>query len=332
VSDGGVTAVESATAGTIARLRRWAAVAVAVAALLYVGYAAFVGFKSTAAELAGFRWSLYAPVLALTAVNYGLRYAKWTWLLRRLEVKVPPEANLWVFLAGLAMVISPGKAGELLKPYLVRELTGTPMERTVPALIAERGTDGIAVVALAALGVSTYASDKVWLIAATAAVIVVGLGVIAIEPLSLALIAGFAKLPVVGRVAPRLEASYRALQLCLTPGSLFALMGVSLAAWWAECVGYWLVFRGLGVTTAGIDHTTFLYAFATVFGGASPGGIGMADGALTEGAVAIVPGLDRGQALAAALLIRLATLWFGVVIGAIALVRMEAVLEKHRVR
>src|SRR5690606_25262676 len=127
------------------RYRGVVATTLAVAVLGYLAYAVWQGLSETASELGGFRWWIYVPVLGLTLVNYGLRYAKWRFLLRRLGVDVPEIGNLWAFAAGLGMVISPGKAGELVKPYLVREMTGVPMTRTVPALVVERATDGVAV-------------------------------------------------------------------------------------------------------------------------------------------------------------------------------------------
>jgi uncharacterized protein (TIRG00374 family) len=311
------------------RFRRWVAIALAIAVLGYLGYAVWRGFGETWTELSAFRWSLYVPVLGLTLVNYGLRYWKWAWLLQRLDVRVPTAANLWIFVAGLAMVISPGKAGELVKPYLVREITGAPMSKTIPVLVAERGTDGIAVVALAAVGVSTYYSDGTRLIFITLGSIVAGLIVIAIKPLSLAIIELIGKLPVVGGIAPRLAAFYLALRSCLSPWSLFVTTVVSIVAWFAECIGYWLIFRGLHVE-ATLDAATFLYAFATVFGAPSPGGMGMADAALAEGSLAVVPGLTGGGAVAAALLVRVATLWFGVLLGAFSLLRIEDVIRTYR--
>ena len=44
----------------------------------------------------------------------------------------------------------------------------------------------------------------------------------------------------------------------------------------------------------------------------------------------LVDGISEGQALAASLLVRLATLWFGVVLGAFALLRMERVIDDAR--
>jgi glycosyltransferase 2 family protein len=313
----------------MARFRRWAAIAVAVAALGYLAYALFVGLGETAGQLAAFWWPWYVPVLALTLVNYGLRYAKWALLLKVLGVEIPQRANLWIYLAGLAMVISPGKAGELVKPYLVNVVTGAPMMRTVPALVVERGTDGLAVVILAAIGVSTYSSENTNLIFGTLALTGLGVAALSIRPLVLGVLRRLEGLPVVGRWASRLEEMYEATYLCLRPAPLAATMGMSLVAWFAECVGYWLVFRGLNVA-ATLDVSTFLYAFATVFGAPTPGGLGFADAALAEGAMGLVDGIAKPQALAAAILVRIATLWFGVALGAVALLRMEQVIAQSR--
>ena len=55
----------------------------------------------------------------------------------------------------------------------------------------------------------------------------------------------------------------------------------------------------------------------------------MADGALVALALALIPGVGEPAAVAAMLLIRLATLWFGVGLGAIALLRVSALLGGH---
>jgi len=311
------------------RFRRWAAWAVALATLGYLAYAMWKGLSETAAELGGFSWPLYVPILVLTLVNYGLRYLKWHYLLGQLGIHVPHRATLWVFITGLAMVISPAKAGEVVKPYLIRELTGAPMARTIPALVAERGTDGIAVVALAAIGVSTFYAEASNLIWGTIAAIAAGLLVLSSRTLAMAVVRAVGWLPPLRGLASKLEESYVALRACLAPIPLLVTVGLSLVAWWAECVGYWLVFRGMGVS-AGLDVSTFLYAFATVFGAPSPGGMGMADAALAEGSIALIEGLTAPQAVAASLLIRVATLWFGVILGAYALIRIEHLLATHK--
>jgi glycosyltransferase 2 family protein len=311
------------------RFRRWGAVAVAAAVVGWMGYALFRGFTETAVELQAFRWTWYVPILLLTLVNYGLRYLKWHYLLGQLGVHMAHRDNLLIFATGLAMVISPAKAGEVVKPYLVREVTGTPMTKTIPALVAERTTDGIAVVALAAVGVTTYYAEATNLILMVTAGVVVSIVAVSIEPIAMAGIGILSAIPVVGRIGPHLEEAYRALRVCLAPVPLLVTVAMSIVAWFAECIGYWFVFLGMQVgATLGVS--TFLYAFATVFGAPSPGGMGMADLALAEGAIGLIPEVSAGQAVAASLLIRVATLWFGVIIGAIALLRVDGLIARAR--
>jgi len=313
------------SARLVVRFRRWVVAAIAVGALLFVAGSIWAGFDQVQAALARFAWPWLLPILGLTLVNYGLRFLKWHYLLGRLGVRMPLGEDLWNFAAGLAMVISPGKAGELLKPYVVRERLGTPMARTIPALVTERLTDGIAMLILASLGVTTYAGDKVHYLTIPAAIIAAGIAVLASKRMSMAILGACEGLPLVGRFVHKLEEMYLAMRTCLAPAPLVLTLALSMVAWGAECVGFWLVFHGLGID-ASLDASIFIYAFATVAGGAMPGGLGVADGALAGGAVALVPGLDHASAVAAAMIIRVATLWFGVLLGAGALFKLSSML------
>lgn len=310
----------------VQRFRGAVGLSIGLAVLGYLVYAVWHGLQATTTEITQFRWALYVPVLMLTLVNYTLRYAKWAYLLRALGIDMPHRANAWAYTAGLGMVISPGKAGELVKPWVVREVTGAPMARTIPALITERLTDGIAVAALAAIGVATFYPENTTLIFGTLLALFVLIGALSIEPLAVGLLGILRRLGPLSRLAGPLEESWRAMRTCVAPGPLVATILLSIVAWWAECVGYWLVFMGLDVD-ASLSVSTFLYAFATLFGAPSPGGLGMADMALVETAVPLIDTLSEPQAIAAALLVRIATLWVGVVLGAFALMRIDRVIR-----
>ena len=107
---------------------------------------------------------------------------------------------------------------------------------------------------------------------------------------------------------------------------MFLTIGLSIIAWAAECYGYQLVFQGLGHADVSLDVCVFLYAFATVAGGAMPGGLGVADGVLAGGAATLIQGVSQPVSVAAAILIRICTLWIGVAIGAFALFKVSAML------
>ncbi len=273
-----------------------------------------------------FQWWMLIPVCGLTLLNYALRFVKWHYLLRRLNVDMPLRDDAWNFTAGLAMVISPGKAGELLKPYVVRERTGVPMATTVPALVTERLTDGIAMLILAGISVSAYAADKIHYVTIPAAVIAIGLGILAHEGLSMATVKMLGRLPGLRGVSEKMQEMLVSLRSCLAPAPLLLTIVLSVVAWGAECWGYQLIFHGLGFTDVGLDVCVFLYAFATVAGSAMPGGLGVADGVLAGGASTLIAGISQPVSVAAAILIRICTLWIGVAMGAFALLRVSAML------
>ncbi|MES2638829.1 MAG: lysylphosphatidylglycerol synthase transmembrane domain-containing protein [Myxococcota bacterium] len=319
-------AADATPQNLIVRFRVWLAWGIALAALLYVAGSLYAGIEEVGTALATFRWVLFLPVLGLTLVNYGLRFWKWHYLVGRVGARIGLADNAVIFASGFAMVISPGRAAELLKPWLVRARTGIPMAQTIPALVTERLTDGIACLALAAIGVSTYAGDRAVYVFVPIALVVGGLAVLSHKGLSLAILGVLRRLPLIHKIGDKLEEMYLAMRTCVAPVPLLLTVLASLVAWGAECVGYMLVFRGFGID-ASLDVSTFLYAFATVAGGAMPGGLGVADGALVGGAMELVPGVTEAIAVASALLIRVATLWFGVVIGAFALLRATVLLE-----
>lgn len=310
----------------LARSRRWIAIAAALSALLYVAYGTVSGWQETSAALQRFQWWWTLPVLATTLGNYGLRYLKWVLLLRQVDVSLPHTTNLPIYMVGLMMTLSPAKAGEVVKPWLVREVTGTPLLRTVPVLVAERATDAIAILVLAAIGATTYASDQVGVLVVALAVVVV---VLLLSQSTLATSASLAilrQLPVLNRFADPIDQMLASLRECLSPGPFAVCAALSIGAWWLECLGTWLVFIGFGLDVS-LGTATFIYAFATALGAISPGGVGVTDATLIQACQRLIVGVSLGTATAAALLLRIATLWLGVVLGAIALLGIERVLD-----
>src|SRR5438309_188150 len=56
----------------------------------------------------------------------------------------------------MAMAMTPGKVGEVLKSYLLKQVRGTPIATSAPIVVAERLTDGIAMLFLSAAGLLLF--------------------------------------------------------------------------------------------------------------------------------------------------------------------------------
>lgn len=290
---------------------------VVLGAGVYAAGAIYLGVQELGASLARFQLWLFAPVLALTFTNYMLRYIKWTTYLKVLDIEVPRGINLVIFLGGLSMTVTPGKVGELLKAYLLREARGVPMMRTAPVVMAERITDLIALLVLMLTGFFTFRRFEgvLW----AAGVLIGGfLVVVSSRTLSAGVIRLVGRLPGLARVRARLEEFYESTWALFRPGPLALATILSVAAWFCECFGFYLVLGGFDVQGAPLLLATFIYSATTLGGVVTPGGLGVTDGSMAA-LLNLTAAFPRATAGAATLIIRLCTLWFAVVVGVVAL-------------
>ena len=269
------------------------------------------------AQLRRFDFALLVPILALSLLNYSLRFVRWEIYLRALGARLPLGRSGAVFLTGFLLSVTPGKAGELGKAWLVRELGGGPALRVAPAVLAERVTDLLGVAALLAVGALPFPGGRWWAAMGLAAV-VLGVAVFTWERWAAWLFGRLALLPFVGTRAGALASLYQGLRSLLSPRLLAMGLLVSTLAWGAEGAGFVVAVRAYAPRTAFLAGL-FDYEASTVLGSASmlPGGLGAADGTLT--ALLRAQGLDTARAASVTFVIRGATLWFAVLLGLLAL-------------
>jgi uncharacterized membrane protein YbhN (UPF0104 family) len=310
------------------RFRQGLLVGVGLAAVVYGGYFVWVGWADVSGALARFEWPLMALLLGLSLTNYALRFGRWELFLRTLDVRVPTGTSLAVFLAGLAMTITPGKVGEFLKSYLLQESHGVSMARTAPVVVAERVGDLLGLLLLASFGVAAYGGPGARpVLVVGAGAIIAALVVLQNRGLSAGVLGLVRKLPLGERVAPPIEAALEASRALFSARPLLGGLLLGTLAWYCECLGYYYTFAGFDGPRVAHGVAVFGYSFSTVAGVISPGGIGPTDIGLIEIAQRFTPGLQDDVATAASFLVRLATLWFAVLLGAIALVRFRSVLS-----
>ncbi len=272
-------------------------------------------------SLGAFDWAVLPPVLLLSLGNYGLRFFKWQGYLRCLGLRLRPWPSLLIFGSGFALTVTPGKLGEALKSVLLKEAYGVALARTAPIVVAERFTDFLAVMALAVFGAVAWNYGlNVLVVAATLAAAFVGL--LSSPRLARAFLRGLARLPLVRRAAPALGAAYESMAAMLRPWPLLWTTALSVAAWFCEAAGLYLVVNALPGVTCDLATAVFVYAFATLAGAVTllPGGIGATEGTLVgllQKVFAVVPRAE--DATAATLIIRFCTLWFAVLLGLVAL-------------
>ncbi|HEC23120.1 MAG TPA: flippase-like domain-containing protein [Chloroflexi bacterium] len=300
-------------------------------AVVVVGLLLYTDLRDVGGYIRRFPLPLLSVVLALTLFNYALRWVKWHYYLTLIGVEnISPLDSAALFVSGFVLALSPGKVAELLKAAVLRGMTGTPIARSAPVIPAERITDGLAMLVLGAIGfggmLATSAEHSDLLLGYLPAYFVVlgllmaGIVVIQIRPLFLWLLGLFERLPLVGRISHTLHELYESSYELFRPRPLLLAVALGVISWSGECVGFFLILRGMGLEPSWLLlwQATFMLAAATIIGAVSglPGGLGAAEFSIAGMVQLLVLGYeDPGFAGTATILVRLFTLWFGVVLG-----------------
>jgi len=293
---------------------------VVAAAIGYLGFTLWSGWRSVADALGQVGLGGVLVVLALSLANYGLRFLRWQAYLRAMDCPIPWRPSLQVYLGGFALTTTPGKAGEALRSVLLKP-RGVPYPTSLAAIFSERLSDLVAVLVLTLFGLAAFPQARALLWFGVACVLAAFV-VLANHHVLLRLQRAFA-----GR--SRWQALLRHLVLvllqarrCHAPGLLAFATATSVCAWAAEALGFWIVLAQIGLHVSG-PIAAFIYAASLLAGAVSfmPGGLGGSEAAMF--ALLRWSGADTSQAVAATVLIRLATLWFAVVIGAVVLGAMN---------
>lgn len=249
--------------------------------------------------------SKYLPILlALAFANYLLRSVKWHYFFRFLNIEISFKENLYVFFSGLMMAVTPGKFGEIWKSWLIRDLRGYDVHRTMPIVFADRMTDVIAIITLASFGIFIFRFS----VLSFSLVVLILAGMILLLRSELVMLRIFKRFET-------LREAYTISKPLLNIKPLVIATAISMIAWFMECLAFYLTFKGFS-SEAGLFESTFIYAISSVAGALAmvPGGLGVTETSMTVLSTRLMM-LDKSTAVAATLIIRAVTLWFSVVIS-----------------
>lgn len=210
-----------------------------------------------------FNWWLLPLALSLALTNYLIRAVRWHWYLRHLSIPLSLGESFSIFLIGLMLSVTPGKAGELFKAYLARLARGVPMSRTAPVVVVERLTDLTGTLVLATSGLIVV-QVRGWMIAILWVILGAGLYTLANRTwMGFLLSAANRFIPT--RFIEPVQLTYDSLASLLNPLCLLGGTLLSSIAWFAECVSLLVVLHGFGIKADWIE-ATFIYTFSTLAG------------------------------------------------------------------
>ncbi len=287
-------------------------ISVLLAALGYLAFAVYSGWREVWAAVAQVGVIGLGFALCLSLTNYTLRFMRWQVYLRVLGHQISWPTSLRIYLAGFALTTTPGKAGEAIRGVLLKRLS-VPYPDSFAAILSERLSDLVAIVLLTLFGLALYPK--------TAPLIILGAG---LATLLLALVSQSRLITCLHRripaplqrkwwIANSMETLYQASR-CHQPTTLAWATILSLVGWAAEAFAFFLILHWMGLDVT-LVFAVFVFAVSMLAGALSftPGGLGSTEGVMAG--LLVWHGVGLPEAVAATVLIRATTLWFAVVLG-----------------
>ena len=281
---------------------------IAAAITAYAVVLAVFGEGSAVASLQRLGSVAGLQALALCLLNYLLRGLRWRRWMAHFGRPLGLLEGLRLYLAGYTFTPTPGNIGEAARGLL---LARQPLSsaQSLAMFGAERLADLFCLLVMSL--------PVVWVLAdaggsGSGPRLTLALGLLALAGLALLGLWFQFRLRLLRRW-PWLSDAWR----CLTTQPLVWL-GLTGVAWAAQGLAVWLLCREAGLTI-GLLQAAGIYAVAMVGGALSllPAGLGGME-ALLAGLL-VLHGASTAQAISITVLVRLATLWFAVAIGALAL-------------
>ena len=289
--------------------RVWLIIIFAVAIYLIMGI--YADFGNLILAMESFNWIFLMVMIILTTIAYFIRFIKWNYFLKSVDVHLNLKDSLFVFFSGLGMIITPAKVGEIWKGWLIKDINGESLSKTVPVVIIDRVTDLIGLIILSSLGILYYREGTYILI------ILILLFIGFFTAIKSKRISG--KIINIlenraGKYSKDIKTMHNTFEKLMNPKSLSSMSFLSVFAWFFECLALFSVIIGFGESVS-VLISTFIFSFASLAGAVSmiPGGLGIAEA--TFSGLLQYFGLTAAISVGVALIIRLGTLWYGALLG-----------------
>ena len=264
----------------------------------------------------------YLPIILILApLNYCFRFIKWNYYLNQIKIKVRMRDNILIFASGLSMTVTPGKIGELLKSYLLKEINNVPISKTAPLVMAERLTDGISLLILASFGVLSYNYGKG--IVLFVLICILAFIIIVQSPRVVHRIIGvISRLGFVKKFAEGIQNFYDSTYILFKIKPLLFAVSIGVISWFFEGLVIFLTLKAMD-TEISLLASIFIVSFSSIVGAISmlPGGLFAAEGSIVG--LLLFMGITKDIATATTIITRFSTLWLGVFIGMIALMLIQ---------
>jgi len=241
-----------------------------------------------------------------------------------IEIKI--SESFIIFMSSLALSFTPGKIGDLVKSYMMKELRGISTKKTIPIIFAEKMTEILALIILVILGLD-FLNSGTYLPILTF-IVFITLLILILNKNTMDLILGvLGKIKYIQKYIEPINISINNSKELFRPKPFILMLFLSISIWIVESFAFYLILVSFDLNIA-VLWSFFTYLFSVFIGSISflPAGLGITDGSITL--LLSNNGISKDISIGTALLIRIATLWFPLIIGAFYMLKYNRILKK----
>ena len=267
------------------------------------------------------------PIIGVVLASIIFRSWIQKLLLEEIQVKLSIKDNFLLFLSGLALIISPGGTGQVIKSYFLKEKYGISISKSIPVILFERYYDLISVTALVIISICIIFSFEAFIVSIFALIIIFIVSIaLRKESLFTKLLSLQKKIMFMKQLEINERELYLSVKLLNNYSLVWKISVLTILITFWDGIAIYMGFLSFGMDIGYFEATQFYYT-SLILGVMSliPGGMGVLEGGFT---ILSSKYLEMALAVSIIIFIRLTTIWFTTFLGMIVAFRT---LFRHKI-
>jgi len=285
--------------------------------LFYVVFLLYADINKITEEFSKIKFEYIFAVLVIESLSLTIRGFRQLHLLKKIGINISLKDNFIIYLAGMAMIITPLGSGELIKSHYIKQKYQEPISKTAPLVLVERYHDFLATTTILLIITSIVFLWQSALIIGISSGLLISIYIIARNRILLnKFLKKIVKIRFFEKITPDLEFS-ESLSKLTSPKITLDVWLISILAFFIDAGAVYVAFLAFN-QDLGFLLTTQIYFTSIVSGALSflPAGIGVTEGSFVS--LLMLQNIDFSLASSLVLFSRLTTIWFATILGFIA--------------
>lgn len=284
-------------------------------AIFYAGFLFYSDIGVISEILYEINLWLIPLILSLRFGAIVLRSLRQRLFLNSLGIKLQSKFNLLLYVAGLAMIVTPASSGTIIKSYILNKKFGYSYNKTLPVIITEKYHDVLAPLSIIAFILIFIDIFEVRIIIVILSAVMFGIFLIArVKNVLRKIIFQLPKIKILNQFQENFLDFYNSFRILSNKKIMIQGWLLGVASIFVDGIAIYLGFVALGIDFGYMESLSTVYT-ANILGMVSfiPGGFGVVEASLMS--LLIKSGFVLSVASSMVLITRFSGVWFQIILG-----------------